>query len=506
MAGIALASAFVSGIAIGWAIVPIVLGGAAVLRLAGLRIHLAWLGAAFLIAVLGVLRAPSDDASTDPDWIDNASAVRGEVVSGPLRSGSQQRFDLRIEEVLVSDSERWLQVNGRICASAPLVPEVGLGSKLVLRGSPQSLNEERPSIARSFAARGCIAEIDAGATEEEQPGRGLLAALDRVRRSITDRMQAASPGDTGALLAGLVTGDDHALSRERRVAFVRTGTTHITAVSGSNVALVVVALSSIGEAAGLRRHWGWAALTAGAVWTYAVLVGLGPPAVRAALVATGALIAMLLGRRPDLVTLLAMAAAIELAWRPEDLQTLSFRLSIASSLALSLVLPGMMTGGRWANFWAAVVGTASAQLATMPFQVGTFGTVSLTTVPANLLIVPAVGIAFPLAFIAAGVGFVSETLARAILFPAELLTRWIILVVEWLAGTPAGNVAVGRADAAVAVSAFLAVASIVALSAECRSGLSRLWRAAQRFPRARAVIGAGAGAALAGALLALLSH
>src|SRR3712207_7452256 len=50
-----------------------------------------------------------------------------------------------------------------------------------------------------------------------------------------------------ALLAGLVTGDDAALSPARQESFLETGTTHLTAVSGSNLAILLVIAASLGR-------------------------------------------------------------------------------------------------------------------------------------------------------------------------------------------------------------------------------------------------------------------
>src|SRR5262249_6191078 len=162
------------------------------------------------------------------------------------------------------------------------------------------------------------------------------------------------------------------------------GTTHITAVSGSNIAIVLVAAIALGGRLGVHRRLFWQAVTAGGVWGYALLVGLEPPAFRAAIVATGVVFSVSFGRRADLVTLTTLAAAFQLLWRPSDYWTLSFRLSFVSALALALVLRGLDSTGFWNAVRIAILATTAAQVATTPVLIASFGRVALLGLPTNI--------------------------------------------------------------------------------------------------------------------------
>ena len=141
-------------------------------------------------------------------------------------------------------------------------------------------------------------------------------------------------------MTGLLIGDDSALTYESQEAFLVTGTTHITAVSGANFAILVTLASMLAGTAGVRRKWSWILVVAAAIWTYAILVGLPPSAVRAALMASLALLAARFGRIPDFLTLLMVSVMAQLFARPDDLHTLSFQLSVCATLALILVFSG----------------------------------------------------------------------------------------------------------------------------------------------------------------------
>lgn len=468
MGGIALGVACVAGIAGGLPGVLAVAFAGAVLRVAG-KVTVPWLLLTVVAAGIGALRGAPAPAALGPLWVDAAEAARGEVASGPLPTRAGQRFDVKMKEVRIRG--RWLEMDTVACVSAPDVPELRQGDRVFLMATAERLNDLPRGLSNAFAVRGCTLSLVARSVTKLGDGHGLRHALDGLRRSLSDRLQAAVPGDRGSLLAGLVTGDDGALSAEARDAFVATGTTHITAVSGSNIALVVVFALAVGGRFGLHRRFGWQAVTAGGVWSYALLVGLQPPALRAALVATGAVFAASCGRRPDLVTLTVLAAAVELLWRPSDYWTLSFRLSIVSAVALALVVHGwgdahLVKGG--------VVTTGAAQIATTPVLIAAFGRVSPLSLPANLVIAPMVAIAFPVAFVAGLVGLVSAPLGEAVVVPAALCSGAMLRAVDVASRIPGARVVIGTPG--LVENAFVAavsVSAVVLLSSECRRAIRR---------------------------------
>lgn len=475
MTGIALSAAIVAGIWLGssGALAAVLL--LFVLRLAG-RVSRGWAVIVAIGALLGVWRSAPPPDLTSPPWIDNVAALRGTVASGPLTTNRGQRFDFEIAEIRTGST--WAQESGLVCVSAPGVPSVSRADRLFLAVSAENFSDLPPSIASAFAARGCVAAASAWTVTVLDGGGGPTARLDRLRQTIAGRLQSASPGDSGALMAGLVTGDDGGLSHDRRDAFIATGTTHITAVSGSNFSIIVVTIAALGSLTGLRRRIGWLVGVVAIIWLYALLVGLAPPAFRAALVATGVLFAAKVGRRPDLVTLIFLAGAIELLVRPGDLWTLSFRLSFASSLALALVVPGRRFVGVGGMVRGATIVAVAAQLAATPLLLATFGRLSWVSLPANLAIAPFVAVAFPLAFFAAAVGIVSETAGQVFAYPGSIFAGLIIGIVDGGAAIGPRSTHVGnQTRIGQVVVAGMAWAFVAAMSIECRRAIRRFWPA-----------------------------
>jgi hypothetical protein len=97
--------------------------------------------------------------------------------------------------------------------------------------------------------------------------------------------------------------------------------------------------------------------------------------------------------------------------------------------------------------------------------------------PANLLIVPFVGVAFPMALIAGLVGFVSESGGAAVATPASLSVDAIIGIVTAIGANERGQLSVSNADAFVHVGTIAASVSLIAMfSVDSRRAIRRSWR------------------------------
>jgi len=489
-----------TGAALGWWVVPLAaLGAVLVVVFAGRRRLVAPVLAVLVATALGAWRGvPPPDTESLP-WADGATAVRGRVVEH-ASNGRTQRVRVEVDAVRGRGTERWIVGDGCVRVSAPLHPALQLGDETILRGRVEPLADQRPAFQGYLRAQGCGGTMTAGPAVLLERGSGWRVALAAARRKIDEALGRAAPGDVGALLAGLVTGNDAALSPARQDAFERTGTTHLTAVSGSNIAVVLAIFATLGSASGWRRRLVWQVTTVVAVWGYSGIVGFQPPATRAAVVATAAVLASRTGRRPDYVTLVVLAGAVLVAVEPSDLWTLSFRLSFAASLALAAVLPALRPVGAVGWVRAALIASVVAQVATVPTILPTFGTLSVVSVPANLLVGPIVTVLFPLAGLVALSGLVVPALSEALAVPARLGAEGVFVVVDGFAAAPLADI--GMPFFGDRVSGFgLSVVGAVVVTVVSREGRRWIGRSARlsAAERDRLVIAVLAG--LAGVVL-----
>lgn len=252
----------------------------------------------------------------------------------------------------------------------------------------------------------------------------LLATEDRhgawvaaARRALSQRVQAALPGERGAFAAVIMTGDRAGISRETLEALRDTNLAHLLAISGLHMGLLagfVFSSLRLGFAAvpylGLRLpakklSAGLALLVAAG---YLALSG-GNVATERAFVMVGVmLVAVMLNRRALSLRSVAVAALIVLGLRPEALLSPGFQMSFAATAALVAVF-GLIREQDWQPRakWlrpvlAVVVSSSVAGFATAPVGAAHFNQIAHYGLIANLVSVPLMGVmVMPAAVVAA---------------------------------------------------------------------------------------------------------
>lgn len=126
----------------------------------------------------------------------------------------------------------------------------------------------------------------------------VIAATTAVRARVRASARRYLPQDHAAVLSGLVTGDTTGLSDAAQDTFLAAGLTHLVAVSGSNVALVLAGVIGLAGAAGAGAR-GRRRLAAVALVWFVVLVRGEPSVLRASVMAALVLASAGLGRGHD---------------------------------------------------------------------------------------------------------------------------------------------------------------------------------------------------------------
>lgn len=270
----------------------------------------------------------------------------------------------------------------------------------------------------------------------------LQSFAGTIRAGLRDAA-AVLPRDAGGLLPGLVVGDVSRLPDGVDEDFKATGLTHLTAVSGTNVSLLLGAVLALCRWAGAGRR---SRLLAGAL-TLALFVVIARPSasvLRAAAMGAVGLLALAGGRRQAAFPALCTAVLVLLFVDPGLARSYGFALSVLATAGLVLLAPGWRD--RWARrlpLWLAEALSipAAAAVTTAPVIVLLAAQVSLVTVPANLLAEPAVGPATVLGVLAAASAPVAMPLAEVFAWLAGWPCRWLLGVAHVGARLPAAVIA-----------------------------------------------------------------
>ncbi len=228
---------------------------------------------------------------------------------------------------------------------------------------------------------------------------GFFALTDRLRSWITDCFRRNLPPDQAALASGFLIGETRDIPVSVYRQFKQSGTLHLLAVSGSNVALVLLVCLFLIRPFGLSRRRRGAVLLA-LLLLFAVISYGQPSVIRASVMAGLVIIAGMLERRVDLNNIIALSAALILLFEPGELFDVGFQLSYATAWGLIFAVPRLTAlfadhqNARWYQ-WVIfpLIVALVAQIVSTPLVLLYFGQAPVLSIPANLVIVPLTGVA-----------------------------------------------------------------------------------------------------------------
>jgi competence protein ComEC len=211
-----------------------------------------------------------------------------------------------------------------------------------------------------------------------------------------------------------------------------------------------------------RRRYFYIWLALGAIWLYALITGMHPPVVRAAIMASIFLTAELLGRQRSAITALAFAAAIMVGLEPQILGTVSFQMSFLAMTGLIFIFPQLRDLGR--KLVAATLGkyqtvvpianlvsdsfsvTLGAVIAVWPVIAYHFGIVSLVGPLVTFLALPALPGIIVAGALAASLGLIALPAAQVMGWLTWPFVSYLLLLVNGFAALPISAVEAGPAN------------------------------------------------------------
>lgn len=224
--------------------------------------------------------------------------------------------------------------------------------------------------------------------------------FERMRERINLWLaHAGLPARERALTKALLLGQRDEMEADQNQAFIRSGTIHVLAVSGTHVGIIYVAvlwaLRFLGKERRGRLIRGLVALAA--LWAYAGLTGFTPSVLRATVMFSLFTVAQMTYWRTDSLNSLAFAAVLLLLWDPQLLGQLGFQLSFLAVLGIVVLYAPIKRLWLAPNavadfFWSLCAVSLAAQAFTTPLCLYTFHAFPVWFLPANLAIVGLVGI------------------------------------------------------------------------------------------------------------------
>jgi competence protein ComEC len=406
----------------------------------------------------GGLRFPSSLPSADEHSLcfyndKEIVEIQGMVAEEPDIRDRLCLLTFSASEIIVNDERK--EVSGTALIQVPRYPAYHYGDVLNVTGRLETPEPFDNFDYKSYLARqGIYSVIYYPEVELLGQGEGLkpLQWIYSLRERLSSSIARALPEPQGSLAQGILLGLRTNIPDSLNQAFSRTGTAHILAISGLNISIVIAMFLSLGILVFGRQRSIYIWLALAATWLYALLAGMNPPVIRAAIMGSLFLIAEYLGRQGSAIIALAFAAAVMVGIQPQLLWSVSFQLSFLAMAGLIFFYPYFQAWGRKgiARLFknrekivptASIVtdgfaATLAAIVAVGPLIAYNFGVVSLVSVPATFFSLPALPAIIVTSALVAFVGLFAMLAAQILGWLAWLFLSYFLLVVQGFDALP----------------------------------------------------------------------
>ena len=346
-------------------------------------------------------------------------AFSGIVSKEPQLSEKFQRLTVELRPPLA----------GEISILASLSPEMNYGDVIEATGEiiPSAFKNQEPiSFFPEFKIIG------------EHQGFFIKEKLLSFKKSVIFQFKKFLPSDSAALLSGLTLGWRGDFTDEFKKEMSLSGTTHLVALSGYNITILVLVVAGAFSFWLSRRLTFW--LTTAVICLFIAMVGAEASVVRAAIMGFLALVAKETGRRNSMRNAITLTAAVMVFVDPSAPFDIGFQLSFLSLIGIVYLSPAIndllrirSDSKSFLSWRENAVTTLSAQLAVAPVLIQVFGNFSLTSIVANVLILEFVPLTMLFGFLLAAFGWLFYYAGFVLSFLENIFLKYEIGVIKLFA-------------------------------------------------------------------------
>jgi len=383
----------------------------------------------------------------------------GTVVKAPDYRDNFTNLEVQVEQLqLLSEGGQPVspeEITGKVLIQVHPGGEWAYGYRLRVIGQLRTPPESADFSFQVYLARKGVQSLMTNPhidRVEFNRGDPIKALIFGLHSRAHGTLQSLYPSPESDLLAGILLGRDQGLSPGLQEAFRRTGTTHIIAISGFNIAILAGLFTGVFTRL-LGRKWG-ALVAIAAISAYTIFVGGDAAVTRAAIMGAMGVMGGMFGRRQNGLNSLGLAVLGMALINPNIPWDIGFQLSVAATLGL--VLYAQPLEERFVQLAARklpeedaqkLVGplsefflfTLAAQVMTLPIMAYHFGGISWITLVANPLILPPQSLVMVLGGLSLLADLILPGLGRAMALISLPFVSYTIRMVTWLARLPGGD-------------------------------------------------------------------
>ncbi len=292
----------------------------------------------------------------------------------------------------------------------------------------------------------------------------FYAQLLKFKQKSKIIIEKSVPGQESQILSAMLLGYKKNIPPELQDRFSQAGISHIIAISGMHIAIIIFILMSALVNFGLwRRQVFYATIIL--IWIFIFLIGLPPSAIRAGIMATIIMWGINIGRINGAVNILILAAALMLFINPFLLfNDIGFQLSFLAVLGIIYLSPifnaYMKKFRKFTEIKKILIITLSAQIATLPLSIYYFGKLPILSPLINLIIVPLLALILFLGFAIILFGFIYLPAAQIIGIIEWLILNFLIKIAYFFTSLPFSYLSIEKINFIWILIAYIAIIAI----------------------------------------------
>jgi competence protein ComEC len=370
----------------------------------------------------------TDNSNTDKfiDFAEKEIVIKGVVNSEPDIRESKVIYVIETSEI--KSGKSIYKMKGKILLTTlkdDLGQVFGYGNNIEINGQlsiPKGRRNPGGFDYKNFLAKSGISATIFASKDNIKVYEGIKQNVfinvgSNIRNGIINVINKSLPTDQAGLLNGMLIGYKAGLSKEVQGNFSDSGLSHIMAVSGMNVAFIVMPLVFLFKKFYIKQKIANSIIIVLLI-LFVFIAGFSPSVVRAVIMGIVILIGQMIRRESDVITSMSLAAIILLIYNPYTFFDIGFQLSFAATFSLVLFyknIKGMLNFKYIPGFLADLLAvTLAAQIGVYPLIIYYFNKISVISVISNIIVVPMVEAITIIGFIMAAVGQVNIVFSQLI--------------------------------------------------------------------------------------------
>ena len=391
-----------------------------------------------LVFFIGIYAFANKSFSLDKATYSNAEnqKISAIITSYPENKTNSQEFIVTIENI---------DQKIKLLVKSARYPERQYGDKIEILGKiekPENFdNFDYINYLRKSEVVGIIKNPSIEFAGTNQANK-IVFWLFKIRNNIESQIKSNLPEPESSLASGILLGSREGFSKSLTDQFNRSGITHIIALSGFNVTIIIVAISTL--LLGVVSKKINFLISLALVIFFVIMTGGSASVIRAAIISLLIVFGTTIGRQADKTNLILLAATFMTLVNPYVLRyDIGFQLSFLAYIGLVCFSEPILRlfQKKKISFMPKVLQVAfsetlSAQIIVLPLLLTTFGQISIIAPISNLLILPLIPLTMLLAFLSSIFSLLIPTVGKIVFLMSYLPLKYILYVSEKMANLP----------------------------------------------------------------------